>query len=71
MTNPTGKATMDKIKGSLPLIVSLAFVILGIVFAFKILWFLTKVIIIPIASIIVFIFLGYLIFKFLSRLLRK
>lgn len=63
--------TMGKIKGAIPLVVSLAFIILGIVFAFKVLWFLTQVIIIPIASIVVFGFLGYLIFKFLAKKFRK
>lgn len=63
--------TMAKIKKAIPLVVSLAFIILGIVFAIKVLWFLTQVIIIPIASIIVFGFLGYLIFKFLAKKFRK
>lgn len=71
MTETTGTSTIDKIKGAIPLVVSLAFVILAIVFAFKILWFLTKVIIIPIAFIVVCGFLGYLIFNWLARKFRK
>lgn len=71
MTETTGTSTIDKIKGAIPLVVSLAFVILAIVFAFKILWFLTKVIIIPIAFIVACGFLGYLIFNWLARKFRK